>query len=49
MEKLNKLFKSNGLNLMISATLTSFLIYLFEIYIVNVLLCTELFKNKFKY
>jgi hypothetical protein len=43
------MFKSNGLNLMVSTTFTSFLFFFFEIYIVNVLLCTELFKKKFKY
>jgi len=43
------MFKSNGLNLMVNTNMISFLIFFFVIYIVNVLLCTELFKNKFKY
>jgi hypothetical protein len=43
------MFKSNGLNLMVNNCFTSFLFFFFEIYIVNVLLCTELFKKKFKY
>jgi hypothetical protein len=43
------MFKSNGLNLMVDGTLLSFLFFFFEIYIVNVLLCTELFENKIKY
>jgi len=43
------MFKSNGLNLIVNTTFTSFLFFFFEIYIVNVLLCTELFKKKFKY
>lgn len=37
------MFKSNGLNLIVDTGYTSFLIFFFEIYIVNVLLCTELF------
>jgi len=43
------MFKSNGLNLMVDSPLLSFLFFFFEIYIVNVLLCTELFENKIKY
>ncbi len=43
------MFKSNGLNLMVEPALLSFLFFFFEIYTVNVLLCTELFENKFKY
>jgi hypothetical protein len=43
------MFKSNGLNLMVNTTMISFLFFFFEIYMVNVLLCTELFKKKFKY
>jgi hypothetical protein len=43
------MFKFNGLNLMVNTYILSFLFFFFEIYIVNVLLCTELFKNKIKY
>jgi hypothetical protein len=43
------MFKFNGLNLMVNTIISSFLFFFFEIYIVNVLLCTELFKNKIKY
>ena len=39
------MFKSIGLNFMVNTAFTTFLFFFFEIYIVNVLLCTELFKR----
>jgi hypothetical protein len=49
MEFLNKLFKFSGLKISKVNRLLSFLNFFFEICLLNVLLCTELFVNKIKY